>query len=68
MNFPIEWRIALRWGLADELATGQPQSIMDRCQQRAISYRTMLEDWDVEDAPTRFTPDSRGQYSMGKFR
>lgn len=68
MNFPIEWRIALRWGLADELATGQPQSIMDRCQQRAISYRTMLEDWDVEDASTRFSPDSRGQYSMGKFR
>jgi len=26
MNFPIEWRIALRWGLADELATGQPQA------------------------------------------
>lgn len=48
MNFPIEWRIALRWGLADELATGQSQAIMDRCQQRAISYRTMLEDWDVE--------------------
>ena len=68
MNFPIEWRIALRWGLADELATGQPQAIMDRCQQRTISYRTMLEDWDVEDAPTRFSPDSRGQYSMGKFR
>jgi len=68
MNFPIEWRIALRWGLADELATGQPQSIMDRCQQRAISYRTMLEDWDVEDAPTRFSPDSRNQYSTGKFR
>jgi hypothetical protein len=68
MNFPIEWRIALRWGLADELATGQPQAIMDRCQQRAISYRTMLEDWDVEDAPTRFSPDSRNQYSTGKFR
>ena len=68
MNFPIEWRIALRWGLADELAIGQPQAIMDRCQQRAISYRTMLEDWDVEDAPTRFSPDSRGQYSTGKFR
>ena len=68
MNFPIESRIALRWGLADELATGQPQSIMDRCQQRAISYRTMLEDWDVEDAPTRFSPDSRNQYSTGKFR
>ena len=59
LNFPVEWRIALRWGLADELATGQPQAIMDRCQQRATMYRTMLEDWDVEDSPTRFAPDSR---------
>lgn len=68
MNFPIEWRIALRWGLADELATGQPQAIMDRCQQRAQAYRAMLEDWDVEDASTRFAPDSRGQYATGSFR
>ena len=60
LNFPIEWRIALRWGLADELATGQPQAIMDRCQQRSQMYRDMLENWDVEDAPTRFAPDSRG--------
>lgn len=68
MNFPVEWRIALRWGLADELSTGQPQAIMDRCQQRALQYRTMLEDWDVEDAPTRFAPDSRSQYATGSFR
>lgn len=68
MNFPIEWRIALRWGLADELATGQPQAIMDRCQQRAMQYRTMLEDWDVEDAPTRFTPDSRSAFGSYRFR
>lgn len=68
VNFPIEWRIALRWGLADELATGQPQAIMDRCQQRAQAYRTMLEDWDVEDASTRFAPDSRGLYFTGGFR
>lgn len=69
MNFPIEWRIALRWGLADELSTGQPQAIMDRCQQRAMAYRTMLEDWDVEDAPTRFAADNQGQgQSSGRFR
>jgi len=68
VQFPIEWRIALRWGLADELATGQPQAIMDRCQQRAIAYRTMLEDWDVEDAPTQFVPDSRGQFAGRSFR
>jgi hypothetical protein len=68
MNFPIEWRIALRWGLADELATGQPQAIMDRCQQRAQAYRVMLEDWDVEDASTRFAPDNRGMTYGGGFR
>lgn len=68
MNFPIEWRIALRWGLADELATGQPQAIMDRCAQRALAYRTTLEDWDIEDTPTRFTPDQRSQYATGRFR
>jgi len=68
MNFPVEWRIALRWGLADELATGQPQAIMDRCQQRAETYRALLENWDVEDAPVRFTPDQRATQSTGAFR
>lgn len=68
MNFPVEWRIALRWGLADEICTGQPQAIMDRCQQRALAYRTMLEDWDVEDAPTRITPDARMSNHYGQFR
>lgn len=57
--FPQEWFIALRWGLADELASGQPQPIMDRCEKRAIAYRTALEDWDVEDAPTFFSPEIR---------
>ena len=68
MNFPIEWRMFLHWALADELAGGQPQAIMDRCQQRAEMYRTKLEDWDVEDAPTRITPDQRMAQHTGKFR
>ena len=68
MNFPIEWRIALRWGLADEIATGQPQAIMDRCSHRAVAYRETLESWDVEDAPMRFTPDSRSSMYSGSFR
>lgn len=65
VSFPQEWRIALRWGLADELATGQPQAIMDRCTQKAAMYRTMLEDWDVEDAQTRFAVDSRTYQGRG---
>jgi hypothetical protein len=60
VSFPQEWRIALRWGLADDIATGQPQAIMDRCQSRATFYRQMLEDWDVEDTQTTFAPDMRG--------
>ena len=68
LNFPIEWRMFLHWALADELATGQPQAIMDRCQQRAERYRMALEDWDVEDASTSFAPDSRGQYFGQRFR
>lgn len=66
--FPAEWFIALRWGLADELCTGQPQAIMDRCANRAQSYRVALEDWDVEDASTRFAPDTRAGFRSGAFR
>ncbi len=60
VNFPNEWRIALRWGLADDISTGQPQAIMSRCAEKALIYRGMLEDWDVEDAPTKFEPDTQG--------
>lgn len=67
MAFPPEWKMYLHWGLADELATGQPQSITQRCAQKAEIYRVKLLDWDVEDAPTSFAPDSR--YTQGsKFR
>lgn len=67
VSFPQEWRIALRWGLADDICTGQPQAIMDRCAQKAEIYRTALEDWDVEDAPTRFTPGQQAAQQTGSF-
>ncbi len=62
-SFPAEWRMFLVWALADQLATGQPQAIMDRCAQRAEAYRQTLEDWDVEDTMTQFQPDSRMLYN-----
>lgn len=68
IGFPQEWRIALRWGLADDISTGQPQAIMDRCQTRALGYRQALESWDVEDAPTMFNVDSRFYSHAGRFR
>ena len=58
ISFPVEWYLALRWALADELSSGQPAIIMERCAGKAASYRQALEDWDVEDTPTRFQPDS----------
>jgi hypothetical protein len=67
MDFPIEWRLALHWGVADMLCTGQPQAIMDRCQARAELYAMSLEDFDVEDAPVNFAPDSRG-LAVGAFQ
>lgn len=67
MNFPIEWRMALRWGLADDICTGQPQSIMERCQQRAQMYYTVLSAWDVEDSSTYFTVDTHSMRGS-KFR
>lgn len=60
--FPVEWFIALRWALADELTTGQPQAIVQRCAQRATAYREVLEAFDVEDASVYFTPDPRAQW------
>lgn len=66
--FPLEWYMALRWGLADDLSSGQPQLIMDRCAQKAAMYRQMLEDWDVEDAPTRFAPDAQARPFASRFR
>lgn len=66
--FPQEWRIALRWALADDICTGQPMAIMQRCQERALTYKEQLESWDVEDASTSFSPDFRGSYSMRGYR
>lgn len=57
---PIEWFIALRWALAEEISTGQPDTIVARCQNKAASYKEILENQDVENSPTFFTPDQRG--------
>jgi hypothetical protein len=61
MIFPPEWGIWLHWALADQICTGQPQAIMDRCEKRSLQYFEVLTNWDVEDAPTQFSPDVRGQ-------
>ena len=67
-SFPQEWRIALRWGLADDISTGQPNSVQNRCALKAKAYREALEDWDVEDAPTSFAVDARFYANVGRFK
>lgn len=67
MQFPTEWRMFLHWGLAAEVCTGQPQSVIQRCEQKAALYRRALEDWDVEDAATLFQPDPRSGYNNGQM-
>lgn len=66
--FPEEWFPVLAWGLASELATGQPTEITTRCDVRYREFREALEGWDVEDAQTFLTPDSRMGYYANSFR
>lgn len=68
MNFPIEWGLLLEWGLANQISTGQPTTVIARAAGMEKIYRDALEDWDVEDADTMFQPDQRTYTSTGKFR
>lgn len=68
VQFPLEWRLGLRWSLAYDLSTGQPQAVIDRCQQNMDRYMTALEDWDVEEVGTQFQPDPRMAQGTGNFR
>ena len=64
-NFPVEWMQALTWGLADQLALeyGLPVNHRQEIMTRAESYKSKLEDWDVENSSTYFTPDTRMRMS-----
>lgn len=66
VQFPPEWTIFLRWAVADEVCAGQSEAIQSRCAQKCSSYRDALQAFDVEDAPTTFSPDMRSQ--GGRFR
>lgn len=59
MDFPREWFMALHWGLASDICVGQPSDIVQMCLAKSQEYKEALENWDVEDAPTRIEPDQR---------
>jgi hypothetical protein len=68
LALPPEWGIWARWGLADQICTGQPQAIMDRCEAKEKETFQALNDWDVEDADTSFAPDIRTVSSFQSSR
>src|SRR6266699_4902019 len=65
-QFPTEWFLFLVWSLADEICIGQPAAIMQRCAEKALLYRTMLEGFDVEDTGVQFQPDPRAGYHLSR--
>lgn len=67
LNFPPEWYLYLTWALADEKSTGQPQTIMDRCEKRAFMAMEALRGWDVEDGSVFLSPDMRTGYGNSRF-
>lgn len=67
ISFPQEWRLALRWALADDICTGQPDTIMARCAGKAQQFKEVLEGFDVETAQTTFAPSSH-YYGSRNFR
>jgi hypothetical protein len=67
MAFPPEWALCLEWGLAYQISTGQPPSIVQVCRDNWQYFQTELDDWDVEDAGTRFEPDQRGRFVGRRF-
>lgn len=68
MQFPIEWSLALEWGLAEQISTGQPVAVQAKASAMAMKYIQALEDWDVEDADTMFQPDQRMYQNTGRFK
>jgi hypothetical protein len=67
IRFPPEWRIALRWNLAAELAQGQPTEVIQYCDKRAKETLMDLEGFDREDAALRIEPDMSQAYPSGQF-
>ncbi len=67
INFPVEWFLALRWGLAADICTGQPAPIIQRCEMKAAQYLDALENWDVEDTSVMFQPDPGYQNNTTRF-
>jgi len=60
MVFPAEWALFLHWTLAAQLAMGQPQAVINRCDAMAEKYQMDLSEWDSEqETSITLQPDQR---------
>lgn len=64
-DFPSEWFLALKWALVAELASDYEKTINDKqyYEQKALSLKNELMDWDIEWTSTYFQPDVRGGFN-----
>jgi len=67
MTFPVEWYLGLIWSLADELTTGQPIAVQQRCAGKASTYIEALQNFDIEDVPLQIQANM-DQTAGGSFR
>lgn len=60
-DFPSEWFLALKWALVAELASDYEKTLNDKqyYEQKALSLKNELMDWDIEWTSTYFQPDVR---------
>jgi hypothetical protein len=61
-DFPNEWMNCLVWNLADQMALeyGVPMNHRQEIMQRALLYKSELNNWDVEASSTFFQPQALG--------
>jgi hypothetical protein len=64
-DFPSEWFLALKWALVAELASDYEKTLNDKqyYEQKALSLKNELMDWDIEWTSTYFQPDVRGGFN-----
>lgn len=60
-DFPAEWFLALRYGLAEILADEYevPDGRLMRVREQAQKHHDNVQDWSVEQSKFRFQPDFR---------
>ena len=67
-DLPAEWYLPLIWILCSEMASDAEKPLEERTyfDTKALYYKSTIEDFDVEEASVRFSPDMR--MNMGGFR